>query len=100
MYADHHVLEARKALLGLEGVEQVHASSAWQMVLVTFNADKIKPETIEQALENAGYGVTRTTPVLTQSVGPSFKDPAWDIMGPRVTQTNELDREMSVDFKR
>jgi copper chaperone CopZ len=100
MYADHHVLAARKALLGLEGVEQVNASSAWQAVLVTYNADKINPEAIEHALEEAGYGVMHTTPVLAQSSGPAYKDPAWDIIGPRVTQTNELDREMSVDFKR
>jgi copper chaperone CopZ len=100
MYADHHVLAARAALLDIEGVASVYASSAWQTVIVSYDPEKTSESTLEAALSDAGYGSMVKAPVLAKSDGPHFKDPAWASSAPRVTQTNELDREMSVDFKR
>ena len=50
MFADHHVLQAREALLALSGIDDVYASSAWQAVIVTYDPAAIQPEAIEQAL--------------------------------------------------
>jgi hypothetical protein len=100
MYADHHVLLARRALLALDGVEEVYASAAWQMVMVSYAPERVTPEVVEKVLSEAGYGSTKTTPILATVSGASQRDPAWDVVGPRVTQTNELDREMSADYRR
>ena len=55
MYADHHVVEVRRILLGLAGVTDVYASSAFQVVEVTYDPDIIKESVINKALEEAGY---------------------------------------------
>jgi len=99
MFADHHVLKAREALFALEGVEDVYASSAWQTVIVSYDSDKIDQAAIEQALAQAGYAPDKTTPILAQS-GKRFKDPAWDILGVRVTETNQIDLQMSGEFRK
>jgi hypothetical protein len=33
-------------------------------------------------------------------VSPASKDPAWDVLGVRVTETNRVDLEMSGEFRR
>ncbi|MES0359636.1 MAG: heavy-metal-associated domain-containing protein [Anaerolineales bacterium] len=55
MYADHHVVEVRRILLGLPGVTDAYASSAFQVVEVTFDPDVVKEPEITEALEEAGY---------------------------------------------
>ena len=55
MYADHHVIEVRRILLEIPGVEDVYASSAFQAVEVTFDPGKVTEETIRKTLESAGY---------------------------------------------
>jgi copper chaperone CopZ len=55
MYADHHVVEVRRILLGLSGVTDVYASSAFQVVEVTYDPDVVKEPEITKALEEAGY---------------------------------------------
>jgi len=55
MYADHHVVEVRRILLGLSGVTDVYASSAFQVVEVTYDPDVAKEPEITMALEEAGY---------------------------------------------
>jgi copper chaperone CopZ len=99
MFADHHVLKAREALFALEGVEDVYASSAWQAVIVSYDPDQIAPEAIGKALAEAGYGPDKGTPILARS-GKQFRDPAWGIWGVRVTETNQVDLEMSGDFRK
>ena len=99
MFADHHVLKAREALLALEGVDDVYASSAWQTVIVSYDSDRIQPAAIEQALTEAGYGPDKGTPILAES-DEQFKDPAWDVIGPRVTQTDQVDLAMSGEFRK
>jgi len=100
MYADHHVLKVREVLTGLEGVEDVFASSAWKQVLITYNPAKIDQAAIEQALTEAGYPVGEgRTPVLVQH-DEKRRDPKWNVLGPRVTETNRADIEMSGEFRR
>lgn len=55
MYADHHVLEVRRLLLEMPGVEDVYASSGFRLVEVTFDSIKVTPEAIRSQLDKAGY---------------------------------------------
>jgi copper chaperone CopZ len=55
MYADHHVVEVRRILLEMPGVEDVYASSAFQVAEVTFDPEAVNEEAIAQKLEAAGY---------------------------------------------
>ncbi|MEW6027970.1 MAG: heavy-metal-associated domain-containing protein [Chloroflexota bacterium] len=55
LYADHHVTEVRRILLGLAGVSEVYASSSFQTIEVTFDPKKIKAEQVEACLREAGY---------------------------------------------
>lgn len=100
MFADHHVLKVRGVLSTLQGVGDVYASSAWHAVIVTYDDDKLDPPGIEKALVDAGYTPDAATPILADPGGSQFKDPAWDVLGARVTQTNEADRKMSGEFRR
>ena len=99
MFADHHVLKARAALLALDGIEDVYASSAWQAVIVTYDEAKIQLAAIEQSLAEAGYAPDNAPPVLAES-GPQFLDPSWQSFGSRVTQTNQADLAMSGDHRK
>lgn len=55
LYGDHHVSEVRRILLELPGVQDVYASSAFRVIEVTFEPDKVKAEKINEILEAAGY---------------------------------------------
>lgn len=55
MYADHHVAEVRRILLQMPGVSDVYASSAFHTVEITYDPQKVTPQAIHQALEDAGY---------------------------------------------
>lgn len=55
MYADHHVVEVRRILLEMPGVEDVYASSAFQVAEVTYDPEAIKETAIAKKLEEAGY---------------------------------------------
>ncbi len=57
LWADHHVLKVREALVNLPGVEDVFASSAWKQVLVRYDETQTDQAQIEQALAAAGYPV-------------------------------------------
>jgi copper chaperone CopZ len=99
MYADHHVLKVREVLFALEGVEDVYASSAWQTVVVSYDENKIESAAILEALSKAGYGPDKVTPILAK-VGDNFRDPAWEVLGARATQTNQADLAMSGEFRK
>ena len=104
MYADHHVIAVRKALTAMPGVEEVWASSAWQQVQVAYDPATLSPQDISRALEQAGYPVSEGTAEgdghQATSVGLSTKDPAWDVLGARVTKTIQADLAMSGEFRR
>jgi copper chaperone CopZ len=55
MYADHHVVEVRRLLLGLPGVTQVYASSCFKIVEVSYDPSRISEEAITACLNEAGY---------------------------------------------
>jgi copper chaperone CopZ len=55
MYGDHHVVEVRRILLELSGVEDVYASSSFQAAEISYDSGKIKPEAIKAKLDKAGY---------------------------------------------
>lgn len=55
MYGDHHVAEVRRLLLALPGVQDVYASSAFQVAEVTFDPAQIESAVIERTLGDAGY---------------------------------------------
>lgn len=65
MYGDHHVLEVRKILLALPGVEEVYASSAFHAVEVDYDPAKTGPEAIATKLDESGYLGELAIPVET-----------------------------------
>ncbi|NOX61748.1 MAG: heavy-metal-associated domain-containing protein [Chloroflexi bacterium] len=93
MYADHHVQEVRRILLGLPGVQDVYASSAFQVVEIAFDAEKIDEQRLKDALAQAGYAGELPVPAesgkpVTQSNGDGahFRHaatftPAADVVG-------------------
>jgi copper chaperone CopZ len=91
MYADHHVIAVRQALLAVSGVEDVWASSAWKQVKVSFDPSNISPEGVSQVLEEAGYAVNNGELPKAPSALPNAKDPAWDTLGARSTKTHAAD---------
>jgi len=65
MYGDHHVVEVRKILLRLPGVDDVYASSAFHVVEVSYDPTSISPEAIKAKLAEAGYLGELPLPVET-----------------------------------
>jgi copper chaperone CopZ len=63
LYGDHHVIEVRRLLLEMPGVEDVYASSAFHVVEVDYDPDKISEANIQGKLEEAGYLGELTFPV-------------------------------------
>jgi len=55
MYADHHVTEVRRILLAIPGVEEVNASSAFQVVEIDYDPEKTSEDILRQALDDHGY---------------------------------------------
>ena len=65
LYADHHVTEVRRILLELDGVLDVYASSAFQIIEVTYDENKINDLQIAVRLDEAGYLGEWTVPIET-----------------------------------
>jgi len=55
LYGDHHVLEVRRILLGIPGVVDVYASSAFRMVEVTYDPAITNDLDIAVKLDRSGY---------------------------------------------
>lgn len=55
MYGDHHVVEVRRLIQELPGVEDVYASSGFRFVEVQYDESKLAPDQIKATLEEAGY---------------------------------------------
>lgn len=100
LWADHHVLKVRDALVNLEGVNDVYASSAWKQVLVDYNSRKTKRADLEKALAEAGYPVGEGEIAVLALPTENRKDPQWEEAGMRMTETNQADLEMSGEFRR
>lgn len=99
MYADHHVQAVREALLPLDGVEEVLASSAFKRVVVGYDSARLEPGAIEETLRAAGYGPGEDWETPSPPEGKE-DDSAWFKVIKRVTETNMLDLQMSGDFRK
>lgn len=55
LYGDHHVTEVRRLLFEMDGVLDVYASSAFRVIEINFDENKITHETLAKLLEEAGY---------------------------------------------
>jgi copper chaperone CopZ len=100
LYADHHVMILRDALLALDGVSEVYASSAWRQAVVSYDPQKTDDAAIEGAVVEAGYPVGEAElPMLVQreKIG---RDPQWVKFDQRVSKTNRVDLEMSGEHRR
>jgi copper chaperone CopZ len=65
MYGDHHVVEVRRLLMALPGVDDVYASSCFQLIEVTYDPAQIDTAAIESTLAEAGYLDDLAVPVET-----------------------------------
>jgi copper chaperone CopZ len=94
MWADHHVLKVRATLTAMAGVQDVIASSAFRMVVLSYDPALTSPGAIMATLDDAGYPVaTDGTGVIAESVpvADGHRDPAWTRLGMRQTKTDERD---------
>jgi copper chaperone CopZ len=55
MYADHHVIEVRRILFEIPGVETINASSAFKAVEITYDPEKTSEDVLIRTLDEAGY---------------------------------------------
>ena len=55
MYGDHHVVEVRRILLEMPGVDGVYASSGFRAAEITYDPGKLDEEAIKAKLDEAGY---------------------------------------------
>lgn len=55
MFADHHVQEVRKLLLELPGVDDVYASSSFNVAEVNYDPEKLDEDKIKHILKEKGY---------------------------------------------
>jgi copper chaperone CopZ len=63
LYGDHHVTEVRRILLAVPGIVDVYASSAFHVVEVTYDSEKINDLEIAMKLDEAGYLGEWTVPI-------------------------------------
>jgi copper chaperone CopZ len=63
LFGDHHVIEVRKILNGIAGVEDVYASSAFRMVEITYDPSVTNDLEIAMKLDEAGYLGEWTVPI-------------------------------------
>ncbi len=63
MYGDHHVIAVRELVSSIPGVEEIYASSCFQILEVAYDENKVDAATIEGKLEEAGYLGELTFPV-------------------------------------
>ncbi|MBM3694990.1 MAG: heavy-metal-associated domain-containing protein [Actinobacteria bacterium] len=55
MYADHHVVEVRRILSEIPGVERINASAAFQVVEIGFDPERTSADVLRRTLDEAGY---------------------------------------------
>jgi copper chaperone CopZ len=55
LYGDHHVVEVRRILLELPGVQEVYASSGFHFVEITYDPAQVSEDEMRASLEAAGY---------------------------------------------
>lgn len=65
MYGDHHVIEVRRILMAIPGVEEVYASSRFGIVEVKYDPEEVNDLEISIKLDEAGYLGEWSVPVET-----------------------------------
>ncbi len=98
MYADHHVIKVKQLLSPLPGVQEVYASSAFKAVSIEFDPAKTTQAALVKALTEAGYAPGELEVVEPQGYGRY--DPEWETNGVRVTVTNQVDLQLSGEFRK
>jgi copper chaperone CopZ len=99
MWADHHTLAVRTALAKVDGVGEVIASSLYKDVQIKYDPAIVNPDTLAQALTEAGYEPGKATDLPAH---PERIDDAsdWFRFQERVTETDTRDLEMSGDHRK
>lgn len=98
LWADHHVTAVKRLLSPIAGVEDVIASSAFKAVVIEYDAKKTSEQALVKALTDAGYAPGELQ-VIERRPDGRF-DPAWDINGVRTTITNQVDLQLSGEFRK
>jgi copper chaperone CopZ len=98
MYADHHVTRVKNLLSPLAGVENVIASSAFKEVVVEFDEKKTSADALAKALTDAGYAPGKE--VVVEKSPFATPDVAWEKLGVRATETNQVDLQLSGEFRK
>jgi copper chaperone CopZ len=98
LWADHHVIKVKQLLSPLPGVENVFASAAFKAVEIEFDPGKTSPAALTKALTDAGYAPGELQVVEPQGYGRY--DPMWETNGVRVTVTNQVDLQLSGEFRK
>jgi len=98
LWADHHVINVKRLLSPISGVENVFASSAFKQVMVEFDAGKTSQAALVKALTDAGYAPGEEA--IVEQSPYATPDPAWDKLGQRITTTNSVDLQLSGEFRK
>lgn len=77
MYGDHHVIDVRRILMGIKGVESVYASSGFQVAEVTYDPEITSSEKLTASLEKAGYTSDFDLPVEQSIPATEQKEKAY-----------------------
>ena len=91
MYGDHHVIEVRRILLELPGVEEVYASSGFHYVEVMYDPARVHLDDLTTCLEKAGYLGALSIPVETGAKAYQSEDNK-----PYIRHTSVLENVKSV----
>jgi copper chaperone CopZ len=65
LYGDHHVVEVRRILLEIPGIQDVYASSAFRIAEISYDPEKITESSIIEKLSQAGYTEEISVPTET-----------------------------------
>jgi copper chaperone CopZ len=74
MYGDHHVVEVRRILSELPGVQEIYASSCFQIVEVTYDPAQLSADAISAKLSEAGYLQDLASPVEVPAAFDSTRE--------------------------
>jgi copper chaperone CopZ len=99
MWADHHTLAVRQALTQVDGVAQVLASALYKDVVVEYDPEVVKPETLVETLSDAGYKIAKapeipTYPERTEDTSDWFQ------FQERITETDKRDLELAGEHRK
>jgi copper chaperone CopZ len=98
MWADHHVLAVREALVQVSGVEEVIASSLYKDVLVKYDPAAVTSDALAETLVLAGFAIA-TAPEFPAHPERIDDSSDWFRFQERKTVTDMRDLQMSGDHR-